>query len=86
MKEGPYRVTTLHVPRTRQNLMHRTQRVVIAASSLCLLEQDRYPTVIVAGNRTKLPPVFWPMGRASVEGARCWGTPVEAAAYLHIAN
>ena len=30
--------------------------------------------------------VFRPMGRASVVGARSWGTPVEAAAYLHIAN
>ena len=29
---------------------------------------------------------FGPMGRASVVGARSWGTPVEAAAYLHIAN
>jgi len=29
---------------------------------------------------------FRPMGRASVVGARSWGTPVEAAAYLHIAN
>jgi hypothetical protein len=29
---------------------------------------------------------FWPMGRASVVGARSWGTPIEAAAYLHIAN
>jgi len=29
---------------------------------------------------------FRPMGRASVVGAHSWGTPVEAAAYLHIAN
>jgi hypothetical protein len=29
---------------------------------------------------------FRPMGRVSVVGARSWGTLVEAAAYLHIAN